>query len=34
VLRREYLDTLTTVNNLGNVLSRYRRYKEAEAIYR
>jgi hypothetical protein len=34
VLRREHLDTLTSVSNLRLVLLRQRKYNKAEAIHR
>ncbi|OCK99605.1 uncharacterized protein K441DRAFT_724667 [Cenococcum geophilum 1.58] len=34
VLRREHLDTLTSVSNLGSVLESQGKYKEAEAMHR
>ena len=34
VLEKEYLSTLTSINNLVEVLSRQGRYEEAEEIYR
>ncbi|KAJ5517467.1 hypothetical protein N7527_009027 [Penicillium freii] len=33
MLRREYPDTLTSLNNLSNMLNRQGKYKEAEVIY-
>ena len=30
----QYLDTLTSVSNLGSVLKRQRKYEEAEAMHR
>jgi Tfp pilus assembly protein PilF len=33
VLRREYPNTLTSISNLGLVLARQGKYKEAEAMH-
>lgn len=34
MLRREHPSTLTSVSNLGNMLSRQGKYEEAEVLYR
>ena len=34
ILDKEYSDTLESINNLAEVLSRQDKYKEAEEIYR